>query len=240
REQPLFRKRWTTPVRDLPRREIALILIEMSKVTDADIIIYCNMYRHLSTRDKEMFKGAVNNLERSERGILLLESDIEPISTLANYFLWLSYGQIRYDGSVKKGVDAYNDYMKKKSQLKSMEEEGLFDLEWKQNISEYARYKHELKRLSKKQTSFIDSLNIRKIIVSAVLVFFMMLSSLIIFMDINFTGSANTDNELTQTEPDEGNETGGTNYGIVSGTNVEAGGENLPYLTTVQISSESS
>src|SRR5699024_5017885 len=122
----------------------------------------------------------------------------------------------------------------------SMEEEGLFDLEWKQNISEYARYKHELKRLSKKQTSFIDSLNIRKIIVSAVLVFFMMLSSLIIFMDINFTGSANTDNELTQTEPDEGNETGGTNYGIVSGTNVEAGGENLPYLTTVQISSESS
>ncbi|WP_020006154.1 hypothetical protein [Salinicoccus albus] len=239
KNQPLFRKNWHKTVSTLSRRETALILIQISNVVDVDIIIYCNLYNHLNEQDKENFRNTVNDQEKKERGVLLLESDIEPISTLANYFLWLSYGQIRYDGSVKKGVDAYSNYMKKKSQLKSTDEEVLFDLEWKQNISEYARYKHELKRLSKNQTSFIDSLNIRKIIVSAVLVFFMMLSSLIIFMDINFTGSANTDNGQTQTEPDEENAAGGMNYGIVSGTDVEAGGENLPYLTTVQISSES-
>lgn len=239
KHQPLFRKNWFKAVRDLSRRELSLILIEISNAVDVEIIIYCNLYNHLKEQDKKTLRNAVNNQEKKERGVLLLESDIEPISTLANYFLWLSYGQVRYDGSVKKGVDTYNNYMKKKSQLKSVDEEAIFDLEWKQSISEYARYKHELKRLSKNQTSVIDSLNIRKIIVSVVLVFFMLISSLVIFMDINFTGAANSDDGQTPTVPDEENEAGGTVYGVVSESNVEAGGETLPYLATVQVSSES-
>lgn len=237
KEQPLFRKRWTTPVRDLPRREIALILIEMSKVTDADIIIYCNMYRHLSGRDKEMFRGTVNNLERSERGILLLESDIEPISILANYFLWLSYGQIRYDGSVKKGVDTYNEYMRKKSQLKSVDEEALFDLEWKQNVSEYARYKHSLKRLSRKQTGIIDGLNIRKIILSVVLLFMMLMSSFVIFMDISFTGEANSKENQTVTVPEE-EENVRTYYAITAEDDMEFGSQVLSHMSLVEVDSD--
>lgn len=235
KEQPLFRKRWGTSVKNLSRREIALILIEMSKVTDAEIIIYCNMYRHLTKQDQEMFKQAVNSQEKSERGILLLESDIEPISTLANYFLWLSYGQIRYDGSVKKGVDTYNEYMRKKSQLKSVDEEALFDLEWKQDVSEYARYKHSLKRLSRKQSGIIDGLNIRKIIISIVLLFMMLMSSFVIFMDINFTGSANTKEDQSVTVPEEGMEDERTYYALTAEEGMQFGNQTLSHLSLVEI-----
>ncbi|WP_411842281.1 hypothetical protein [Salinicoccus sp. HZC-1] len=237
KEQPLFRKTWTIPVKDLSRREIALILIEISKVTDAEIIIYCNMYRHLTKQDAEMFKKVVNNQEKAERGILLLESDIEPISTLANYFVWISYGQTRYDGSVKKGVDTYNDYMRKKSQLKSLDEEALFDLEWKQNVSEYARYKHSLKRLSRKQTGVIDGLNIRKIIISVVLLFIMMMSSFIIFMDINFTGSANTNQDQTVTVPDEEAAIDRTYYALTAEDEMKLGDQVLSHLSLVEVES---
>lgn len=237
KEQPLFRKRWATPVKDLTRREIALILIEMSKVTDAEIIIYCNMYRHLTKQDAEMFKTAVNNQEKSDRGILLLENDIEPISMLANYFVWLSYGQVRYDGSVKKGVDTYNEYMRKKSQLKSVDEEALFDLEWKQDVSEYARYKHSLKRLSRNQTSLIDSLNIRKIIISIVLLFVMLMSSVFIFMDINFNGTANTKQDQTVTAPDEEMENERTYYALTAKDGMQFGEQTLAHLSLVEVDS---
>src|SRR5699024_7178891 len=110
-----------------------------------------------------------------------------------------SDGQIRYDGSVKKGVDTYNEYMRKKSQLKSVDEEALFDLEWKQNVSEDVRYKHSLKRLSRKQTGIIDGLNIRKIILSVVLLFIMLMSSFVIFMDSPSTGKDNSEQDRTVT-----------------------------------------
>lgn len=237
-EKPLFRKSWGTPVKDLSRREIALILIEMSKVADADIIIYCNMYRHLTKQDTEMFKQAVNNQEKSDRGILLLESDIEPVSTLANYFLWLSYGQVRYDGSVQKGVDTYNEYMRKKSQLKSMDEEALFDLEWKQDVSEYARYKHSLKRLSRKQTGVIDGLNIRKIIISIVLLFMMLMSSFFIFMDISFTGSANSKQDQTVSVPESEVENERTYYALTAEDGMQFGNQTLSLLSLVEVDSK--
>lgn len=237
KEQPLFRKNWGTPVKDLTRREIALILIEMSKVADAEIIIYCNMYRHLTERDREMFKSAVNNQEKSERGILLLENDIEPVSMLANYFIWLSYGQIRYDGSVKKGVDTYNEYMRRKSQLKSVDEEALFDLEWKQDVSEYARYKHSLQRLSRKQTGLIDGLNIRKIIISIVLLFMMLMSSIVIFMDISFTGSANTKQDQSVTVPDAESENERTYYALTAEDSMQFGEQVLSHLSLVEVDS---
>src|SRR5699024_7314974 len=83
KNQPLFRKNWHKTVSSLSRRETALILIQISNVVDVDIIIYCNLYNHLNEQDKENFKNTVNDQEKRERGVLLLESDIEPMSTLA-------------------------------------------------------------------------------------------------------------------------------------------------------------
>ncbi|WP_031546702.1 hypothetical protein [Salinicoccus luteus] len=232
---PLFRKYWSTPVRELTRRDIALVLLELSKFTDAEIIVYCNMYRHLKSRDTAVFKETINGQEDRERGVLLLESSIEPIESLANYFLWLSYGQIRYDGSVKQGIAQYNAYMKKKSQLKSVDEEAQFDLEWKRNVNEYGRYAHGLKRLSRKQASPIDGLNIRKVIISLLLMFTMLMASVVIFMDISFTGSANTGQDQTVAVP-ETEEDDRIAYAVNTEGSLEVNGESHPYMSLLQVS----
>ncbi|MFC3418543.1 hypothetical protein ACFOLA_03520 [Salinicoccus hispanicus] len=232
--QKMFKEHWMTPVKDLARREIALVLLEISKFADAEIIIYCNMYRHLTEEDAATFKTTINEQEKRERGVLLLESSIEPIEILANYFLWLSYGQIRYDGSVKQGVVEYTAYMRKKSQIKNVDEEALFDLEWKRNVSEYGRYAHGLKRLSRNQASPIDRFNIRKIIISLVVLFTMMMASVVIFMDISFTGAASTGQEQTVTIPEE--EDRRIAYGISTEDSMEIGGETYPYMSMLRVS----
>lgn len=233
--QALFNKHWTTPVKDLTRRDLTLVLLEISKFTDVEIIIYCNMYRHLTEEDKVTFKATINAQEKRERGVLLLESSIEPIETLANYFLWLSYGQTRYDGSVKQGVAEYTSYMKQKSQIKNVDEEEKFDLEWKSNVDEYGRYAHGLKRLSRNQASPIDRLNIRKIIISLLILFTMLLASIVIFMDVSFTGVPNTGQNQTVSIPEEETDNR-IAYGISTEDSMEIGGETYPYMSMVRVS----
>ncbi|GAB3059835.1 hypothetical protein ACFOU0_05370 [Salinicoccus sesuvii] len=234
-QQSLFNTYWATPVKDLTRRDLTLILLELSKYTDADIIIYCNMYRHLAKEDAATFKATINEQERRERGVLLLESSIEPIETLANYFLWLSYGQTRYDGSVKQGVAEYASYMKQKSQIKNVDEEETFDLEWKSNVNEYGRYAHGLKRLSRNQASPIDQLNIRKIIISLLVLFTMLMASVAIFMDVSFTGVPSTaQNQTVSTSEEES--ANRIAYGISTEESADIGGEIYPYMSLVRVS----
>ncbi|MCG1010956.1 hypothetical protein J4760_13090 [Salinicoccus sp. ID82-1] len=236
--QALFSRHWKTPVRDLSRRDVALVLLELSKFADAEIIIYCNMYRHLTKDDAAAFKATINEQEKREHGVLLLESNIEPIEILANYFLWLSYGQIRYDGNVKQGIAEYAAYMKNKSQIKNVDEEALFDLEWKRNVSEYGRYAHGLKRLSRNQASPIDRFNIRKIIISLVVLFTMLMASIVIFMDISFTGAASAGQEQTVVIPEEETDDR-IAYGISTEGSMEVGGDTYPYMSMLRVSDRS-
>src|SRR5699024_4233174 len=98
----------------------------------------------------------------------------------------------------------------------------------------YAHYKHNMQRLSKKQTSLIDQLSIRRIIISLVLLFIIMTSSAVIFMNINFTGMGTTvETETVPMEEEEGIES--FVYGLVLDDNLEIGSETLPYLSLVDI-----
>ncbi len=235
-ELPLFRKHQYTAMNNLTRRELALVLLEISKQANTDIVIYCNMYHHLHKQDKEVFKETINALEAAEKGVLLLESDIEPIQTLANYFLWLSYGQIRYDGSVREGVLEYSAYEKKKSQIKNMDEEAQFDIEWKRNIEDYGRYEHGFKRMSRNQSGLIDQFNVQKIIISVVLLFVMFMSSIIIFMDISFTdGRSATEEPAALPEAEESERFA---YGINTDPDLKLEGESIPYMYLLEISSD--
>lgn len=235
KEYRLIRNYWDVPVKSLSRREIALILMEVSlKVERFEIVVFCNMYHHLTETDHVRFKAVLSEHEQAEKGILLLDSDIEAIKESANYFLWLSYGQVRYDGSVQKGVNEYRHYLKVKSQIKNVDEEALFDQEWKQNISEYARYKYDLKRLNMKQTTIIDGLNVRRIIVSLVLFFIMAMSALLIFMEVDFTGDGQeTIGDISITDPAEDIER--LSYGLVQGDSLTIGGTEVPNMTLLDI-----
>jgi teichoic acid transport system ATP-binding protein len=234
KEHGYIRKYWDTPIKELSRREIALILLEISLKIDVEVIVFCNIYSHLHEADYPRYKEVLSYHENDEKGVLLLESEIEPIKASANYFLWLSYGQVRYDGSVQKGAAEYQAYLKLKSQVKNVDEEALFDLEWKENISEYAKYKYDLKRLNMKQTTIIDALNVRRIILSLVLLFIMAMSALIVLMDIDFTGSG-TETAGNSSIIDTGEDEERISYGLVKGDNMSIGGTTIPSMTLLNI-----
>jgi len=231
---PFFKRLWYRDVNTLTRTEMASVLMEASTYIEADIFIFCNMSNHLSDGNRVRFKEIVSAFEKDDKGVMLLETDVDMIKGLSNYFLWLSYGQVRYEGGVQKGIAHYNKYLKDKSQIKNVDEEALFDLKWKRNISEYAHYKHNMQRLSKKQTSLIDQLSIRRIIVSLVLLFIIMASSAVIFMNINFNGTSTAvETETVPMEEEAGIES--FVYGLVLDETLEIDGETLPYLSLVDI-----
>ena len=231
---PFFKRIWYKNVDSLTRTELASLLMEASTYIEADIFIFCNMSNHLSDGSSVRFKEIVSAFEKEGRGVMLFETDVGMIKRLSNYFLWLSYGQVRYEGGVQKGIAYYNKYLKDKSQIKNVDEEALFDLKWKRNISEYAHFKHNMQRLSKKQTSLIDQLSIRRIIISLVLLFIIMTSSAVIFMNINFSGAGTTvENQTVPAEEEEGIES--FVYGLVLNDALEIDGETLPYLSMVDI-----
>src|SRR5699024_4699033 len=149
------------------------------------------------------FRRVVNMHENHGRGILLLETSLEPIEKMANYFTWVSYGQIRFEGSVEQGVESYNKYLREKSMVKNIEQEALFDLEWKRHVYEDEMYSENFKRLGKQQASVLDNINIRKIIVTLVLAFIMVLAALVIFMNISFIGESPTFTEEQQNLQEE-------------------------------------
>ena len=231
----VFMKRiWNRRITTLTRAEIGALLVEASVHIEADAFIFCNMSSHLTGANKVRFKEIISDLEQQEKGVMLLETDIDTIKALSNYFIWLSYGQKRYDGGVQKGVAGYNEYLKEKSQIKNTDEEALFDLEWKRNISEYAHYKHNMQRLSKKQASLIDRLSIKRIIVSFVLLFVIMAASTVIFMDINFTGADETVER--QTVPAMEEETAASfSYGFITADGIDFGGQMVPYMSMVDV-----
>ncbi|WP_052254450.1 hypothetical protein [Salinicoccus sp. YB14-2] len=231
---PFFKRLWYRDVNTLTRTEMASVLMEASTYIEADIFIFCNMSNHLSDGNRVRFKEIVSAFEKDDKGVMLLETDVDMIKGLSNYFLWLSYGQVRYEGGVQKGIAHYNKYLKDKSQIKNVDEEALFDLKWKRNISEYAHYKHNMQRLSKKQTSLIDQLSIRRIIVSLVLLFIIMASSAVIFMNINLSGTSTAvETETVPMEEEAGIES--FVYGLVLDETLEIDGETLPYLSLVDI-----
>lgn len=224
---------------ELSRRDIAVLLIELSKLVDVDIIIFCNLQQYLYQSDKEIMEGAIQYSKKRDRGVMLLESRIENIVKLSNYFMWLSYGQIRFEGSVKKGHQVYTDYLKEKSQIKSLEEESTFDTMWKENMNEHARFKHNLERLKKKTIITSDNVNVRKIVISVVLFSIMVASAFVMTLDISFTDEDEITLISPPEEPVEATPEYRTLYGIVTNNDVNFGVEDFGVMDIVSISRDS-
>lgn len=231
-DKPIIRNNLNKKLKDLSRKQLAHILLEISVLIDVEVIVYTNFHEHLEDLDK--FRGVVNTHEQNGKGILLLESSLKPIEKMANYFTWVSCGQIRFEGSVKKGAERYNKYLRDKSMVKNTEQEALFDLEWKRHIYEDDMYSENFKRLGKQQASVLDNINIRKIIVTLVLVFFMVLSSFVIFMNISFIGESPTFTEEQQNLNEEVTSER-LSYAFVNRDGMEIDGATLPQYTLLEV-----
>lgn len=237
KRHPVIFNHWEKPVSVLSRQDVATVLLEVSSIIKADITIYNNFYRHLSKQTFPRFKEIVNTHEEEQRGVYLLESSFEPIELLANHFLWLSYGQMRFEGTVKKGFEVYNQYLKKRSQLKSVDEEALFDLEWKERMYESAQFKHNFERRQKKHETFLDKVNIQRVIISIILMFTIVLSAALIFMDFEFSKEEHPfSEEFVTTDEEEMNNR--LRYGFVIQDNFKFLDTNIPKYSLIQITSD--
>ena len=227
----IIRNNLKKAVKDLSRKQLAHILLEISSHVNVNVIIYNDFYQDLD--DPEKFQSVVNEHEKNGRGVLLLESSIEAIEKMANYFTWVSYGQIRFEGSVERGVEIYSKYLKDKSKIKNVDEEALFDLEWKRRIFEDGDFSDQYKRLGRKQASILDNVNIQKIIVTMVLVFIMLVAILVIFMNITFINEEPTFTEENQFEDVSDSER--LAYAFSDRDGLTIGGEELPPYTLVEV-----
>ncbi|MCK1976912.1 hypothetical protein LNK15_07585 [Jeotgalicoccus huakuii] len=228
----IIRNNLDKKVNELTRKQLSHVLLELSALIEADVIIYNNFHKDLEDLDK--FRSVVNMHENSKRGILLLETAIEPIEKMANYFTWVSYGQIRYEGSVEGGKEAYNKYLKEKSKVKNIEQEALFDLDWKRRVYEDEKYNENFKRLGKQQASVLDNVNIQKIIVSLVITFVMIVAALVIFMNITFVSETPTFTEENENFT-EGETTDRLAYAFVDNEGLNINGETLPPFTLLEV-----
>lgn len=228
----VIRNNLNKKIKDLSRKQLAHILLEISALIDVEVIIYTNFHEHLD--DLMKFRSVVNMHENQGRGVLLLETSLEPIEKMANYFTWVSYGQTRFEGSVEQGVENYNKYLREKSMIKNVEQEALFDLEWKRRVYEDEMYSENFKRLGKQQASILDNINIRKIIVTLVLAFIMVLSALVIFMNISFIGESPTFTEEQQ-NLEKTVTSDRLSYAFVDRDGLEIGGTLLPQYTLLEV-----
>lgn len=221
---------------ELSRRDIALLLLELSKLVNVDVVIFSNLSQYLLPEDKEVLRSAILYSEKRHRGVLLLEPKIKNIKPYANYFMWISHGQVRYEGSVKKGVERYERYLKEKSTIKNLDEEETFDQSWKETMNEHARFKHNLERVRRKTLVSSESINVKKIVITVVLFFIMLAASFVVMMDITFT---EVDSGLPIIAPQEDNDDAPDNfrtlYGIVADDALEFGVESFGVMDIMSI-----
>lgn len=234
KRHPIFFNYWEKSVDQLSRQDIAVVLLEISSEIQADITLYNNFFRYLNDDGFNRLKSIINTLEEKEHGVFLLESKFEPIEKLANHFVWLSYGQMRFEGTVQKGRQVYNDYMKKRSQIRSVDEEALFDLEWKERMYEPSNFKHGLKRRNRKSESFIDELNIQQLIIAFVVFFTMLLSYLLVIMDFEFTKEEHPFVEVAE-DTEEDVQVERLRYGFVLKDDLKLQDQTLPKYALIQV-----
>ena len=221
---------------ELSRRDIALLIIELSKFVNVDIVVFSNLSQYLLPEDKAVLNSAIVYSQKRHRGVLLLEPDIENIKPYANYFMWLSHGQVRYEGGLKQGVERYERYLRERSSIKNIEEEETFDQSWKETMNEYALFKHNMERVRRKTIVTSENVNVKKLVVSVVLFSIMVASALVVMMDISFTEGDGGLPIINQSDDDEVvNESDRTLYGLVTNDSLSFGVEDYSTLDIMPI-----
>lgn len=221
---------------ELSRRDIALLIIELSKFVNVDIVIFSNLSQYLLPDDKAVLQSAIVYSQKRHRGVILLEPSVENITPYANYFMWLSHGQVRYEGGVKKGVERYENYLRARSSIKNIDEEETFDQSWKETMNEHALFKHNMERVRRKTIVTSDNVNVKKVVITVVLFCIMIAASFVVMMDISFTdGDGGIPIISQQDDEEEVDENMRTLYGIVTNDDLSFGVEEYGALDIMPI-----
>ncbi|WP_210620187.1 ABC transporter ATP-binding protein [Mammaliicoccus lentus] len=121
----------TSTCQEITQSEYAQLLIGISNYMKPTVAIFTNIIQYLNESFQQKFHDFLTEQKENDRAAVLIDDHVHSIEKMSNYLIWLTYGQVRKEGTVKEVLNHYRDYYKKYNQLYDKEQKSLYDLKWK-------------------------------------------------------------------------------------------------------------
>ena len=116
---------------EIDEAEYAQLLISIAKYMRPTVAIFTNIIQYLDEYYQKRFNEFLNEQKEYDRAAVLIDDHLHSIEKMSNYLIWLTYGQVRKEGTVKEVLTFYRDYQKKYNQIQDKNQKELYDLKWK-------------------------------------------------------------------------------------------------------------
>lgn len=136
-------------IQNLSDPEYAQLLFSLARASKAEIIILSHILSYL---DNDYMEKAVEmSREYIDEGLtwVTIDNDVQKVQAVSNYIAWISHGQLRKEGSVKRVISAYEAHEKDRASIKSEEAMAYFDDDWKRNRSRMPELTYNFKRIER-------------------------------------------------------------------------------------------
>lgn len=116
---------------EIDEAEYTQLLISIAKYMRPTVAIFTNIIQYLDEYYQKRFNEFLNEQKEYDRAAVLIDDHLHSIEKMSNYLIWLTYGQVRKEGTVKEVLTFYRDYQKKYNQIQDKNQKELYDLKWK-------------------------------------------------------------------------------------------------------------
>lgn len=121
----------TLTCQEIEDYEYAQLLLSIAKYMRPTIAIFTNIIQYLDESFQKRLSEFMNEQKEYDRAAVLIDDHIHSVEEMSNYLIWLTYGQVRKEGTVKEVLSHYRDYYKKYNQIHDKDQKALYDLKWK-------------------------------------------------------------------------------------------------------------
>ena len=136
-------------IQSLSDAEYAQLLFSLARASQAEIIIFSHILSYLN--DDFMTKVIEMVQEYIEEGLtwVTIDNDLDKIQAVSNYLAWISHGQLRQEGPVKRVLSSFKTHELDRKSLKTEDEHAYFDEDWKRNRSRMPELTYNFKRIER-------------------------------------------------------------------------------------------
>ncbi|MCD8790013.1 ABC transporter ATP-binding protein [Mammaliicoccus sciuri] len=180
---------------DINEAEYAQLLVSIAKYMRPTVAIFTNIIQYLDESFQKKFHEFLNEQKEYDRAAVVIDDHIHSIEKMSNYLIWLTYGQVRKEGTVKEVLGHYREYHKKYNQIQDKDQKELYDLKWKMAQQELPKAQGEgYKRMRKYQYGRVPKSIEKMIFYGLTFIFGATLAALFMFIGV---GSSPTEKEVT-------------------------------------------
>ncbi|WP_105986709.1 ABC transporter ATP-binding protein [Staphylococcus chromogenes] len=136
-------------IQSLTDAEYAQLLFSLARASRAEIIVFSHILSYLN--EDFMNKAVEMAHEYIEQGLtwVTIDNDLAKVQAVSNYLAWISHGQLRQEGPVKRVLSAFKSHEQDRNSLKSEEQLAYFDEDWKRNRSRMPELTYNFKRIER-------------------------------------------------------------------------------------------